>query len=178
MEEWKKSAKNYLNHPKIKDSLAFAESAYIRWKVNRNRDNYAYSIQDIKDFIRDNPNAEVANFILLKCDWQLPFSSLGILGIIHFRRIWRNNLILDYLAVHPLIAKPGNIIIKGVGSVLLYYITKIAKDLGAEYIWGESTQNSCTYYEKMFGVTITDLILVEKEKYTSFFNTMPEKCKA
>lgn len=172
--KWEKSLdKNFTLHPAERDAVEFAESAYMRWKAYKNRDNYAYSIQDIKDFIKDNPNAEVANFVLLKWDLEVPSS---VLGLCHFRRTWCNNLIIDYLVVHPTIAKPDRITIKGVGTSLLYYIAKVSTEIDVKYIWGEATQNSYTFYNKLFEInSIRDLILVKKRKYITFFNTISEK---
>jgi hypothetical protein len=151
------------------DSVAFAQLVIDRFSMHSAIQPYVTSTEDIGDHIKSNPHSEVAGVALLTCDW---FHDSPVLGLCHFRRTWCNNIILDYLASHPFIAKrPDGYShhVKGVGLALLYFLSRLAERYGCEYIWGEATQLSCDYYKKVLSLdSVKDLILIPRDKFVEF----------
>jgi hypothetical protein len=166
--EWVKSLGDDKN-PVRNDAVVFARLTVHRVSAHREVQPYANSIKEIADYIRNNPHDEVAAFVVLKCDW---FPDSGIIGICHFRRSWANRIILDYLAAHPFIANrpegyPHEV--RGVGSVLLYFICKIAEQYECDSLWGEATHLSNEYYKKAFKLdSVKDLIYVDRAKIIEY----------
>jgi hypothetical protein len=157
------------NHPLRCDAVEFAHLAQMRCSTHSQMQPYAATIEEFKAHIKNNPNAEVACFACLKCDW---FPDGEIIGFCHFRRTWANNIVLDYLGAHPFISAPPAAytnIVKGVGSALIYFVIQAAKTCGSELIWGEATQNSCEYYQNNLKLgAVKDLIQIPKDKFVSF----------
>ena len=128
---------------------------------------YVNSVEEIATHpIKPDEHVEVAGFVLLKCDW---FPDSGVIGICHFRRSWCNSIILDYLAVHPFIAKAPDgypHIVSGAGSALLWFVSDIARRYKCGRLWGEATHGSRDYYKHMFDLeAVEDLILADKLHY-------------
>lgn len=127
---------------------------------------YVHSVEDIATHIRDDEHVELAGFVLLKCDW---FPDSRVIGICHFRRSWCNSIILDYLAVHPFIAKHPDEYphkVSGAGSALLWFVSDIARRHKCGRVWGEATHGSRSYYKHMFDLdAVEDLILAPKPNY-------------
>jgi len=74
------------------------------------------------------------------------------LGVAWCRRTWCNHLVLDFLAVHPALNDPlGGY--KGMGFGLFIGIAVVAEKLGCHLVWGEATESSCTFYQKLLGGT-------------------------
>jgi hypothetical protein len=168
--EWRKTLGEVQN-PFSRDSVDFAQLAVYRFTAHFGIELYASSIDDIGDHIQNNPNSEIASFVLLKCDW---FPDSKVIGCAHFRRTWTNNFILDYLAAHPFIAKaPPKYAyeVRGAGTALLYFVSQIAKRYDSGKIWGEATQLSCKFYKKALKLEpVGDLIIAPREKYLEFAN--------
>ena len=166
--EWRKKLGDDEN-PIRTDAVDFAQLAIDRFSTHSAIQPYVRSIGDIGDHITNNPKCEVAGFVLLKCDW---FPDSDVIAICHFRRTWCNNIILDYLAVHPFIAKPPQeypLSVRGVGTALLYFLSRIAKQYSCGYIWGEATQISCGFYKKILLLdSVEDLILAPHNKFIEF----------
>ena len=162
-------------HPLRRNAVEFAENAWGRWKAYQDRDNYA-SVSTILEFSSTTTRGLKLRILsALRCDWYPPAS---IIGICHFRRSWCNNLIIDYLSAHPHIARPRpkDMIVKGVGTSLLYYLAKIAVQLNCEIIWGEATQNSCRFYQGVFDLdSVQDLILAPKPAFSAFYTQLAAK---
>ena len=149
------------------DACLFARLAIKRFQSHRGLELYASTRAEIADFTRDNPRAEVANLILLEGN----FAELSrAIGICHFRRTWCNNVVIDYLSVHPNIARPRNDnAVKGAGTALLYFVCQVAVELRAELLWGEATQNSCLFYQRALKLDGTkDLIYATQEQIERF----------
>jgi hypothetical protein len=166
LDEWRASIRGE-KHPLRLDAYTFAKLALKRREVHRHVENYADRESDIADFVRDNPRAEVANLVVLKSEC---FPPSRILGVCHFRRTWNNNVVLDYLSVHPHIARcEPDRIIKGAGTALIFYVATAAVQLQSNAIWGEATQNSCEFYQRAFGLAETaDLIYVPRDSFEEF----------
>src|SRR5205809_4560545 len=123
------------------DAVDFAMLACKRFSAHSPLECYARRVADIGDHIKNNPACEVASLVALTCNW---FPDSEIIGLAHFRRTWSNNLVLDYLTVHPLIAKPlsdSQNFVRGAGTALLFFLSSIGRELSCGYIWGEATQN-------------------------------------
>ena len=165
--------------PVRRDAVDFANLACKRFRAHHATEIYAKKIEDIDVHKKDNPNSEVANLVIMRCDW---FEESSVIGVAHFRRSWCNNLILDYLAAHPWVAsKPESYPrrISGVGIGLLYFISGIGARLNSKYIWGEATQNSSDAYQKFFDLKhVKDLIFVPKKKFVAFSNGIENKWRS
>lgn len=130
-------------NPSRVDAVDFAWIAAQRYKTHSTIESYATSINDIADHVKANPKCEVACCALLTCDW---FPPSKVIGIAHFRRTWSNNVVLDYLAMHPFITKPPVDYahkVNGGGLALIYFVSRIARDYDCALLWGEATALSC-----------------------------------
>lgn len=102
--------------------------------------------------------------MLLKCEW---FPDSKIIGLCHFRRTWCNNIVLDYLAKHPLTL--GNVRdeqykVKGIGPALLCFLSRIAIDHACDQIWGEATSSSSDFYRRFFELDqVKDLFVIPRD---------------
>jgi GTPase-associated adaptor domain len=136
------------------------------WAHTRIQQIYVNSVEEITTRIENDEHVELAGLLLLKCDW---FPDSGVIGICHFRRSWCNSIILDYLAVHPFIAKAPDdypYIVSGAGSALLWFVSDIARRNKCGRLWGEATHGSRGYYKHMFDLeAVEDLILADKLHY-------------
>lgn len=165
---WREKLGNDQN-PFRTDAVAFAQLTLDRFSAHSAIQPYVKSIDDIGDHIKNNQQSEVAGIALLRSDW---FPDSTVIGLCHFRRTWCNNIVLDYLASHPFIAKrpegyPHHV--KGVGLALLYFLSRLAEKYTCEYIWGEATQLSCDYYKKVLSLdSVKDLILAPRVKFIEF----------
>jgi hypothetical protein len=153
---------------KRRDAVDLAQIAIDSFLAHtRIRQIYVSSVEEIATHpIKADEHVELAGFVLLKCDW---FPDSGVIGICHFRRSWCNSIILDYLAVHPFIAKPPDgypHIVSGAGSALLWFVSDIARRYKCGRVWGEATHGSRGYYKHMFDLdAVEDLILAPKPNY-------------
>jgi len=155
------------------DAVDIAHVAVCRFEAHSPFEQYAGSMSDIGDFIQRDEHAEVACFVLVKCDW---FPESPIIGAVHFRRTWKNNLFLDYLSVHPYVARvPEGFTcnVRGAGTALLYFLGMVASRYGCGVIWGEATKGSCGFYKKAFDLEdVGDLIFVPREKILAFLDRL------
>lgn len=153
--------------PKQRDAADFAVLARERFiadsKVGQ---SYLRTTDDLRDQIDRDPECEVGGLILLKCDW---FAHSGSIGLCHFRRTWCNNIIVDYLATHPLTlsgAKDAPYNVKGIGTALLCFVSRLAIEASCEVVWGEATVISHTFYEYLFKVkAVKDLFVIPRENF-------------
>lgn len=144
------------------DSVEFLESAVSKWKLYARRDRVATSQRQLIQMIDENPKIDV----LAIFDAQASWSALGHrLGICQFRRTWSNSIAIDFLAVHPALLAPAKPI-SGVGTALLCCVAQIARRIGADRIWLETTDLSVDYYAHLFGDAVTfDLLIVPTKKF-------------
>lgn len=166
--EWREKLGDDQN-PFRRETVELAQLAINRFSAHSAIQPYLRSAEDIGDHVAYNSQCEVAGFLLLKCDW---FPESEVIGICHFRRTWCNNIILDYLAVHPLIvgrSKGCRLSVRGVGTALMYFLSRLAQQYSCGYIWGEATQISCGFYRKILLLdSVEDLILAPRNKFTEF----------
>jgi len=162
-------------NPVRNDAVDFAQLVLDRVSTSVTQ-SYARSIGDIADHIANNPQCEVACCVLLKCDW---FQDSNVLGVCHFRRTWSNNIVLDYLTVHPFIARPPDQypnVVQGVGTALLYFLSHVAKKYECSAIWGEATAISSGFYKKVFSLdSVEDMIYVPRDKFIEFADELEKK---
>jgi hypothetical protein len=173
--EWREKLGDDKN-PVRRDAVDFAHLALDRFSTHSAIESYAKSIGDIEDHIANNPKCEVASLVLLKCDW---FPDSSVIGLSHFRRTWSNNIILDYLAVHPFIPRPPEgypHVVRGVGTALLYFLSHVAKKYACGAIWGEATPMSSGFYKSVFSLdSVEDLIYAPRSKFVEFADQLELK---
>lgn len=173
VDEWRNKLGDDPN-PVRRDAVDFAQ--LVLDKVSAQSVPYARSVSDIGDHIANNPKCEVACCALLTCDW---FQDSTVLGLCHFRRTWSNNMALDYLTVHPFITRPPEGYahgVHGVGTVLLYFLSHVAKKYDCKSIWGEATAISCGFYKKVFSLDeVEDTIYVPRAKFVEFADELDKK---
>ena len=163
---WVKSA-NPGSNPNVLNAMELATLAFRRWKEAHKEGQVAHSVQDIKDYIRNNPHEEITILILVRARW---LKDRTLAGLCHFRRTWCNNIFIDFLTRHPsLVRKPTTSKIRGVGTALLYFVTSVAAEIEAGAVWGEATQNSAEFYKGAFEKpNIKDLFFLKKKDYTAY----------
>ncbi len=172
LQSWKGAVRGKAN-PILLDAVELATLAFRRWREAKAKGRVANSIQEIKDFIQDNPHAEVSALVLAKAPW---LRKRTLLGLCYFHRTWSNNLYIDLLTSHPLIARNLNSPVRGVGTALLYFVSCAAAEIGAKAIWGEATQNSAQFYRKVFGRSdIKDLFYLTDAEFAAFKKRIEEK---
>lgn len=169
---WRQSLGRDQNPLRI-EAVDLAEVAVHRFEAHHKIQPYARSIQDISDHVTQNPVCEVACLVILKCNW---FPDSEIIGIAHFRRTWKNRIILDYLSTHPFVVRPptGHTPkVRGVGSALLYFLSTIARDYECDAIWGEATVHSHGFYENVLKLpSVEDLIYAPRDNFLRFIGLM------
>lgn len=175
LKQWRSSIKND-RHPIRCDSVDFAALACKRFTAHAPTEIYAQRVDDIAVHIQNNPRSEIANLVLVRCDW---FEESNVIGVLHFRRSWCNNLIVDYLAAHPWSAeRPAHCPTKvsGVGIAMLCFLCRLVDKLSCQAIWGEATQNSCEKYKEFFQLdSVDDLLYIERNKTLYFADAIEKK---
>jgi hypothetical protein len=165
--KWLKSAPPASN-PKVLDAMELGTLAFRRWREAVTKKRVADCVDDIKDYIEDNPHAEITVLILVRAPW---LKGRNLVGLCHFRRTWCNNIYIDFLTKHPSLIGRHKEAVRGVGTALLYFIACVAADIKAGTVWGEATQNSAKFYRKVFEKPeIKDLIFLDEKDYTAFRN--------
>src|SRR5437762_2494382 len=82
LDEWRRDLGKD-THPVRVDAVNFASLACKRYKSHAPIESYTTADEDIRDYVRDNPRAEVATFALMRCRW---LSDSDVVGLAHFRR--------------------------------------------------------------------------------------------
>jgi hypothetical protein len=160
MKRWQRYLKHSGN-PNKKNAVEFASLAIQRWREARG--SRADSLADLQHFIQDNPRAEVTVFVGAKARWR---KHDRLIGILLFRRTWANNVYVHYITSHPEYNPGGKWEGSGIGTAITICLTEIAKKIDAGVIWGETTQNSVRFYEKLLGTSgIKDRLYIERWKY-------------
>ena len=166
---WKKNLSPE-SEDRERDSVEFLESAFSKWGLYQARKRTASSQQQLGRLIRKDPSIDVLAILTLRATW----AGIGpSLGICQFRRTWRHNVAIDYLAVHPSLLR-GQKAISGVGTALLHAVAIVASRIRAERLWLETTDLSANYYSRLLGTDETsDLVIVSVEtlhtKLVSYF---------
>jgi len=154
--------------PIQRDAVDLAQLALDRYVADSKVGQpYIETPGKMQQHIDRNPHCEVAGFMLLECEW---FFASQIIGLCHFRRTWCNNIVVDYLATHPLILRhtgDPRCKVKGIGTALLCFLSRIAIENSCDLIWGEATQSSCTFYKELFKLeAVKDLFVIPPGNFT------------
>jgi hypothetical protein len=162
--DWPSQAKG-LRDSVTKDSLEFASHASKRWSFYHEQGLAVSSVATLKRRILADENAELALLIMARAKWANP----SLLGLALARRTWKGNVILDFLATHPLRIAEGPDRISGIGRGLLYGLSEVTLDIGAGALWAESTKASAPIYKHVFGLQeVHDLLRLEKPDLLAF----------
>lgn len=168
LQSWQRAAKGIAN-PSARDSADLAKAAFAKWIRCRRERRAANSLREAVDLVRNNPHEEVGMLVLAKST----LAGAAMAGVCHFRRTWCNNVMVDFLAVHPREVRSEQSRFKGLGSCLLWYVAEFADELEAETLWLEATQNSAPAYQRIFGLeAVKDLVVLSRSQYTVFRDSM------
>lgn len=145
-----------------RDSVEFSRLAGKRWRYYARRQEAAASLDDLKERIASVPSAEVGFLLVVRAAWSARHPRLGVCWC---RRTWCNHLVLDFAAVHPS-ALPGSGF-GGVGTAMLQALALIAREIDSPLVWGEATELSAPFYQKVLGkelgeVQITDHFFIQE----------------
>jgi hypothetical protein len=148
-----------LEESPVLDAMEFRKLATKRWRYYRKGNEAATSLNDLRRRIQTNSFAEIGFLLLAKAPWH-PVAP--VLGCCFCRRSWCHHLIVDFLAVHPKVLTHAGGRVRGVGTGIIYSLVRLADELGIGTIWGEATQGSATFYEKVLGLSrVKDNFFVE-----------------
>ncbi len=158
--------------PKQREAADLAQLARERFFADSKVGQpYLRTADDLDDQIHRDPQCEVGGFILLKCEW---FADSKTIGLCHFRRTWCNNIVVDYLANHPLTlreAEDGPQKVKGIGTAMLCFVSRMAIRAACGHIWGEATLGSHPYYEHIFEIHgVQDLFVIPRDNFAKCAN--------
>ena len=144
----------------MQDAAELAGLACKRWRFYRRAGHFARSLQEIRQAIDRDPQAEVALLAAVRAPWHRPDPQMAVCLC---RRTWSNNLCLDFLAVDPRLKRPGAMEINGLAIGLLYFVSAVGDALGSAMMWGESTPLSAGFYRHQFGQPdITDFFYLDR----------------
>lgn len=171
MEKWREALGT--NPEAIRrDAVDFAQLARDRYFADSKVGQpYIAESGDVRTHIARDPQCEVGGFMLLKCEW---FPDSQVVGLCHFRRTWCNNIVLDYLAKHPLTLghiEDARYKVKGIGPALLCVLSRIALEHSCGQIWGEATSSSCDFYRAFFALDqVKDLFVIPRDNVAKCAN--------
>jgi hypothetical protein len=148
---WKQKV-NSMSEQSLKDSLEYAKLGAKRWSWLSSQKLCVGSIEELRERIASNPTEELglALSIVRRNEPTMP----DVLGFCYARRLWLNHLQLEFLA-----AMEG-----GIGTLLLYGLSSVAREVGAPQLWGECTQLSQGFYRKVKARLLTAHLTMEMEK--------------
>jgi N-acetylglutamate synthase-like GNAT family acetyltransferase len=154
--------------PKKSDALAFARLAMQRWSNQFTDNRTADHVERILEFKQDNSYIEVG--VLAVATWNRNDSVIGICG---FRCTWPSNIAVDYLVVDPVLEDETPSPIDGLGTGLIQHVCAVANHIGANAVWGETTQNSVNFYRRITGSQeVDDLIILKRKEYLEFLRQL------
>jgi len=153
---------------KQQDAAEYAESIVSKWKLYSLRGRIASSQRQLAEMIRANPKIDVLALIAAEATWTTRDPRFGLCA---FRRTWSNSIVVDYIAVHPMLLQTDSEV-SGIGTAMLYATANIAKKIGAERVWLETTDSSVGYYQYLFADAVDrDLLVISTE---DFYNRIHE----
>ena len=146
MRAWRASGRH--SRPDLaEDSLEYVKLAGKRWRYYLKRDESATSLDDLVSKIEARPKGEIGFMLVARPTWRNGPRSIGIAWC---RRTWCNHIVLDFLAAHPQSNDPASGY-KGIGFSLMLALAKVAHHIQCPLVWGESTESSSTFYQKLLG---------------------------
>ncbi len=144
------------------DAREYALLAAKRWKHYRDTKTAAFSLPQLEAMIAREPEGEFCFYLKVTADW-FPAS----LGGAMVRRTWCNNLMVDFLFVHPSISGKA-VNVKSIGVSLLQSICMIAQSLGCLLVWGEATRDSSAFYARQLDRAILDRFDIHTDEIKTF----------
>ena len=174
LRKWKAPAKH--SRPDLaQDSIELAKLAGKRWRYYLRRNEAATSMEELLTKLAAQPNGEIGFILIAR---PVGGATPLTLGIAWCRRTWCNHLVLDFLTVHPALNDPlGGY--KGMGSAMFIGIAVVAEKLGCPLVWGEATETSCTFYQKLLGGTpVRDHFFFNHEALAALRRQLPPPTKS
>ena len=136
-------------NPHARDSLEFSKLAYKWWHYYHRLGSSATSLPELKMRISQDPGREFAFLVLAQANWH---DHAPVLGLCCCRRTWCNHIVLEFAAVHPKVLEDNRRNVRGVGTGMLYSLIRIAEEIKSTTVWGEATENSAPFYQKVLGI--------------------------
>jgi hypothetical protein len=137
------------DNPHVRDSIEFSKLAIKWWRYYYRLGASAASLKALKAKTVSNPRHEFAFLVLARADW---LAEVPVLGLCCCRRTWCNHIVLEFAAVHPMVLEDAARNIRGVGTGMLHSLICIADEIQATTVWGEATENSAPFYEKVLRI--------------------------
>lgn len=137
------------DNPHANDALEFSKLASKWWYYYHRQGVSATSMAQLKRLCQRHPHRETAFLVLARAPWH---ELAPILGLCCCRRTWCNNIVLEFAAVHPVVLSDSDRHVRGVGTGMLYSLIRIADELKSKTVWGEATEHSAPFYEKVLGI--------------------------
>ena len=145
-----------------RDTVEFLESAASKWGLYEGKERVVRSADELRARVERNQRSEVLGVLTAAAPW----CDGAIVGFCQFRRTWCNNVVFDFLGVHPSLLMPATREISGVGTALLYHLALIATELKAEFVWAETTDTSASFYANLFArPSIADLLVINAPEF-------------
>lgn len=135
--------------PHARDAIEFSKLAAKWWRYYDRQGASAQSLKELKHKTTREPTREFAFLVLARADWLVDAS---VLGLCCCRRTWCNHIVLEFAAVHPMVLDDAARNIRGIGTGMLHSLICIADEIGAKTVWGEATENSAPFYEKVLAI--------------------------
>lgn len=136
-------------NPHARDAQEFSRLACKWWQYYARLNATATSLPRLKTMIKRQPAREFAFLVLARVKWH---DQAPVLGLCCCRRTWCNHIVLEFAAVHPLVLTDMTRNVCGVGTGMLYSLIRIADEIKSSTVWGEATENSAPFYEKVLGI--------------------------
>lgn len=137
------------DNPHARDAVEFSKLASKWWRYYDRQGASAESLKELKARVAREPRREFAFLVLARADW---ITETSVLGLCCCRRTWCNHIVLEFAAVHPMVLDDAARNIRGIGTGMLHSLICIADEIGAGTVWGEATENSAPFYEKVLGI--------------------------
>lgn len=149
-------------HESIADALEYARYAAKRWRTYRKAGRTLTGLAVLREAVRKQPRAEFVFILIAHAEWHSP----SPLGFCFCRRTWCHHIVVDLAAVHPDAISSAAGEVRGVGTGMFYSVVKLADEIGVHTVWGEATENSAPFYQKLLGVPeITDHFFISGEVF-------------
>lgn len=150
---WKRRS-GALADASVTDALEYGRYAAKRWRSYRKEGRTVQSAAGIRRAVVKQPRGEFVFVLVARAGWHYPSSSLGFCFC---RRSWCHHIIVDFAAVHPNAIRRASGQVRGVGAGMFYSLVKFAEEMEVRTVWGEATENSAPFYEKLLGLArVTD----------------------
>ena len=146
-----------------RDAVEFIESAVSKWALYERKERVVRSAGDLQARVEMDEQVEVLGVLTASARW---YREGGLAGFCQFRRTWCNNVVFDFLGVHPELLVAETREISGLGTALLYRLAIVAKELNAGLVWAETTDTSANFYARLFDLTeLSDLLVIRSAEF-------------